>query len=340
MRRFNLTRAFSLALVAIVSLALTGSGRAADVTLRLGLSSFNTHPFNLAAARFKKAVEEMSKGAIEIKIFPNRQLGGVKELTEGVRFGTVDMTINSSSAFADLIPQIDALQLPFLINSYSDFAKLATTPEAEALSAGLASKGAIALAIYEGGQRHFLTVKREVKTIEDFKGLKTRVAPVRLQLDIFRALGTNPTPMAYGEVYTALETGTIDAVETNLSSILNEKYSEIAKHVLMDGHYFFPGLLLVNKAKFDKLKPEYQAMIRKAAKETVAPQIMALDDYDKNAMAELKKKGVQFNNASPELIAQMHKLVQPVYDAYLAKNPSTKAFVEAAKRLQTPTKSN
>jgi tripartite ATP-independent transporter DctP family solute receptor len=340
MRRFNLTRAFGLAFVAIVSLALTGSGRAADVTLRLGLSSFNTHPFNLAAARFKKAVEDMSKGAIEIKIFPNRQLGGVKELTEGVRFGTVDMTINSSSAFADLIPEIDALQLPFLINSYPDFAKLATTPEAEALSAGLASKGAIALAIYEGGQRHFLTVKREVKIIEDFKGLKTRVAPVRLQLDIFRALGTNPTPMAYGEVYTALETGTIDAVETNLSSILNEKYSEIAKHVLMDGHYFFPGLLLANKAKFDKLKPEYQAMIRKAAKETVAPQIMALDDYDKNAMAELKKKGVQFSNASPELIAQMRKLVQPVYDAYLTKNPGTKAFVEAAKRLQTSAKSN
>ena len=109
----------------------------------------------------------MSKGAIEIKIFPNRQLGGVKELTEGVRFGTVDMTINSSSAMADLIPQIDALQLPFLINSYADFAKLAMTPEAEALSPGLACKGAIALAIYEGGQRHFLTVKREVKSIED-----------------------------------------------------------------------------------------------------------------------------------------------------------------------------
>ncbi len=340
MRCFSFTRAYSLAIIAMLSLALTGISHAAEVTLRLGLSSFNTHPYNLGAARFVKTVSEMSKGAIDIKIFPNRQLGGVKELTEGVRFGTVDMTINSSSAMSDLIPQIDALQLPFLVNSYSDFAKLAVTPEAEALSAGLASKGAIALAIFEGGERHFLTVKREVKTIDDFKGLKTRVAPVRIQLDIFRALGTNPTPMAYSEVYTALETGTIDAVETNISSILNEKYSEVAKHVLLDGHYFWPGLLMVNKARFEKLKPEYQAILRKAARETVTPQIMELDEYDKNAMATLKKKGVEFKQASPELLAKMQKLVQPVYDAYLKKHPDTKAFVEAAKRLHTAAKSN
>jgi len=340
MHRFSFLRASSFALVAIVSLAMAGTSHAADLTLRLGLSSFNTHPYNLGAAIFAKKVAEMSKGAIDIKIFPNRQLGGVKELTEGVRFGTVDMTINSSSAMSDLIPQIDALQLPFLVDSYANFAKLAITPEAEALSAGLASKGAIALAIFEGGERHFLTVKREVKTMDDFKGLKTRVAPVRIQLDIFRALGTNPTPMAYSEVYTALETGTIDAVETNISSILNEKYSEVAKIVLLDGHYFWPGLLMMNKAKFDSLKPEYQAIILKAARDTVTPQIKDLDEYDKNAMVELKKKGVVFHEASPKLLAAMQKAVQPVYDAYVKKNPDTKAFIEAAKRLQTPAKSN
>jgi tripartite ATP-independent transporter DctP family solute receptor len=340
MRRRNFMRASGFVLAAAVSLALTGPGQAAEVTLRLGLSSFNTHPYNLAAERYRKKVEELSKGAIAIKVFPNRQLGGVKELTEGVRFGTVDMTINSSSAMADLIPAIDALQLPFLINSYSDLAALATTPEAEALSADLGKKGAIALAIYEGGQRHFATVKHEVKTINDFKGLKTRVAPVRLHLDIWRALGANPTPMGYGEVYTALETGTIDAVETNISSILNEKYSEVTKHVLLDGHYFWPGLLMINKARYDKLKPEYQEILRKAAKETVKPQMLELDEYDRNAMEELKKKGVHFTTASPELLAQMRKAVEPVYEEYLKKFPKMKPFVEAAKRLQSSAKSN
>lgn len=339
MLRFSLLRTTGLALAATLTLALTGPGHAADVTLRLGLSSFNKHPFNLGAERYRKKVAQMSHGAIDIKIFPNRQLGGVKELTEGVRFGTVDMTINSSSAMASLIPGIDALQLPFLINSYSDLAKLAVTPEAAALSAGLAKKGAIALAIYGGGERHFLTVKRVVKSVADFKGLKTRVAPVRLHLDIWRALGTNPTPMAYGEVYTALETGTIDAVETNISSILNEKYYEVAKHVLLDGHYFWPGLLMINKAKFDSLKPEYQAILRKAARDTIKPQIQALDEYDANAMKELEKKGVVFKKASPEMLAQMRKIVEPVIKAYMKKDPSIEPFVKAARRLQTSAKS-
>ena len=340
MRRRQFMRASGLAFAVVVSLALVGTSHAAEVTLRLGLSTFNTHPYNLAAERYRKKVAELSKGAIEIKMFPNRQLGGVKELTEGVRFGTVDMTINSSSAMADLIPAIDALQLPFLIKSYSDLAALATMPEAEALSADLGKKGALALAIYEGGQRHFATVKHEIKTIGDFKGLKTRVAPVRLHLDIWRALNTNPTPMAYGEVYTALETGTIDAVETNISSILNEKYSEVAKHVLLDGHYFWPGLLMVNKARFDKLKPEYQAILRTAARETIKPQMLELDEYDRNAMEELKKKGVHFTKATPELLAQMRKAVEPVYAEYLKKYPKMKPFVEAAKHLQPSAKSN
>jgi TRAP-type transport system periplasmic protein len=339
MRGFAFKRVSGLALAAMLSLGLAGAGHAAEVTLRLGLSSFNKHPFNLAAERYRKKVAELSHGAIEIKVFPNRQLGGVKELTEGVRFGTVDMTINSSSAMADLIPAIDALQLPFLINSYSDLARLAVTPEAEALSAGLAKKGAYALAIYGGGERHFLTIKRVVKSVADFKGLKTRVAPVRLHLDIWRALGANPTPMAYGEVYTALETGTIDAVETNISSILNEKYYEVGKHVLLDGHYFWPGLLMVNKARMDSLKPEYQAILRKAAKDIVKPQIQALDEYDHNAMEVLKKKGVEFRTASPEMLEQMRKAVEPVFAEYVKKDPAIKPFVEAARRMQTSAKS-
>jgi TRAP-type C4-dicarboxylate transport system substrate-binding protein len=117
MRCLGLTRVSALALGAVLLLGSADIGHAAEVTLRLALSSFNKHPFNLAAERYRKKVEELSNGAIEIKIFPNRQLGGVKELTEGVRFGTVDMTINSGSAIASLIPAIDALQLPVLVNS-------------------------------------------------------------------------------------------------------------------------------------------------------------------------------------------------------------------------------
>jgi tripartite ATP-independent transporter DctP family solute receptor len=316
-----------------VAVALS-SAQAQDVTFRMGLGSSKPHPFNTAGELFAAKVDELSNGSMEIEIFPDRQLGDVKELTEGVRFGTVDMTISSSAAMADHIPGINALQLPFLVNGYGEFADLVVTPEGQALYKGLDKSGAVALTIYEGGQRHFLTIDKPVASMDDFKGLKTRVAPVKLHLDIFKALGTNPTPMAYGEVYTGLETHALDAVETNISSIAAEKYSEVAKNVLLTGHYFWPGLLMVNKAKFDSLTPEQQDILRQAALQTVKPQIQALDDYDRDLMGTLEKDaGVKFTEPTPEMRAQMIEAVQPVYDAYMDSDPTIAPFVAKAKEI-------
>ena len=312
-----------------------GVAEAQEVTLRLALSSSKPHPFNTAADLFADKVKELSDGQIAIDIFPDRQLGDVKELTEGVRFGTVDMTINSSSAMADQIPAIEALQLPFLIDSYAHFADAVTTPEAQALYEDLGASGAIALTIYEGGMRHFMTVDKKVATMDDFKGLKTRVAPVRLHLDIWNAVGVNPTPMAYGEVYTALETHTIDAVETNVSSIEAEKYKEVAKEVLLTGHYMWPGLLMMNKAKFDSLTAEQQDILQRAALETVKPQIEALQKFDEDLMAELEKNdGLSFAAMTPELRAELRQAVEPVYSQYVSNHPAIQPFLDAVDRLR------
>jgi tripartite ATP-independent transporter DctP family solute receptor len=323
-----LTRTIAIA-VATIGIGATGMAQAQDVTLRLALSSSKPHPFNTAADLFAAKVDELSAGAIKIDIFPDRQLGDVKELTEGVRFGTVDMTINSSSAMSDQIPAIEALQLPFLIDSYAQFADVVTTPEAQALYADLGDSGAIALTIYEGGMRHFLTVDQKIASMEDFHGLKTRVAPVRLHLDIWNAVGVNPTPMAYGEVYTALETSTIDAVETNISSIEAEKYNEVAKEVLLTGHYMWPGLLMINEAKFDSLTAEQQDILQRAALETVKPQIEALQKFDEELMAKLETEdGLAFTTPSPELKAELRAAVAPVYDKYVGNHPAIQPFLD------------
>ena len=142
---------------------------------------------------------------------------------------------------------------------------MADSPETRAILDTLASHGTVALGLYEGGRRHFLSVKRPVRTAEDFKGLKTRVAPERMFLDIWKAVGANPTPMNYGEVYAALETSTLDAVEINLTSIDSEKYDEIAKQLTLTGHYFWPSLMVINKATFDGLTPAQRGAITAAA---------------------------------------------------------------------------
>jgi TRAP-type transport system periplasmic protein len=199
-----------LALSAFI-LGFGALGAAAEpVTLRLGHAVFEAHPNHDTAVRFKEAVERLSHGEVKVDIYPARQLGDVKELMEGVQLGTIDMTVNSSSALATLEPSVNAFQLPGVIPNYEGFAKLAVSAPARAIMDTLEKHDMIALGLYDGGQRHFLTTGAPVTSMADFKGLKTRVAPVKLFIDVWSALGVNPTPMAYGEVYSALETASLD----------------------------------------------------------------------------------------------------------------------------------
>lgn len=321
----------------IAMTTLIGSAFAQDaVTLRLGHAVFEKHPNHDTAVRFKEAVERISKGSVKVDIFPSRQLGDVKELMEGVEFGTVDMTVNSSSALATVEPSIDAFQLPGVIASYEDFAKVAVSPAAKAIMATLDNQGIVALGLYDGGQRHFLTVKKPVEKMADLQGMKTRVAPVRLFLDVWAAVGVSPTPMAYGEVYPALETGTLDAVEINLTSIESEKYYEIAKNVTLTGHYFWPSFLLINKATLEKLSPEQQAAIRTAADEIVEPQVMAVAALDKKIIEDLKQRGVKVIEPDAEFKRDLSAAMRPVVDNYAASNPLIAAFVKEAESLHKP----
>lgn len=322
-----------ISLTAIATMASVAMAHAADVTLRLGHAVFAQHPNHDTAVRFKEAVERISKGSVKVDIFPSRQLGDVKELMEGVQFGTVDMTVNASSALSTLEPAVDAFQLPGIIQNYEEFAKLAVSPAAKAIMATLDKQGMVALGVYDGGQRHFLSVKKPVEKMADLKGLKTRVAPVRLFLDIWAATGVSPTPMAYGEVYPALETGTLDAVEINLTSIQSEKYYEIAKNVTLTGHYFWPSFLLINKDKLEGLTPEQQAAIRQAADETVEPQVMAVAALDKKLVQDFKTRGVKVIEPDAKFKQDLAMAVKPIVDQYAAKSPLIADFVKAATAL-------
>lgn len=320
-------------LSAVLALGLgftLATSHAADVTFKLGHGVFETHPYHDAAVRFKEAVEKASKGSIKIQIYPARQLGDVKELMEGVQLGTVDMTMNPTSAMATSVPAMDAFQLPGVIKDYRHFVKMAKSPQARIILDTLKPKGIIALGLYDGGQRHFLSTKKLVTKMEDFKGLKTRVAPARLFLDTWKAIGTNPTPMAYGEIYSALETGTLDAVEINLTSIESEKMYEVAKNVTLTGHYFFPAALYMNKAKFDALTPEQQQIMRTAANDIIEPQVMAIDALDKKLVTAFKAKGLKVVEADAKLEQGIKAAVKPVVDSYKEKDPYVAAFIKAA----------
>lgn len=312
---------------------LTQAAFAEPVVLRLGHPVFEFHPIHDTAMRFKEAVERISDGDVTVDIYPARQLGDVKELAEGVQFGIVDMTVNSTSAYATLEPSVDAFQLPGVIPDYAGFVTMAKSPEARAIMDRLENHNMVALGVYDGGQRHFMTIGKPVESLAAMKGLKTRVAPNRMFLDAWSATGVNPTPMAYGEVYSALETGTLDAVEINLTSIESEKYYEVGKGVTLTGHYFWPGFLLINKAKFDSLTPEQQAAMRQAADEIVEPQVMAVKDLDAKVLTHLDELQIPVVTPSPAFRTELNAAFAPVVQKYEAADPLIAAFTAKARTL-------
>lgn len=323
----------TVGLAALLGMTTATAAWAEPVTLRLGHAVFEAHPIHDSAVRFKEAVERISEGDVSVEIFPSRQLGDVKELMEGVQFGTVDMTVNSASALAALEPSINAFQLPGVIPDYAGFAALAVSQPTQDILATLEKHGMIGLGLYEGGQRHFMTVDEPAESLEDMSGLKTRVPPERVFLDVWQAVGVAPTPMAYGEVYSALETGTLDAVEINLTSIESEKFFEVAGGVTLTGHYFWPSLMLINKGKFDSLTEEQRQAIRAAAAEIVEQQVMAVAELDEKVKAHLAELDIPVIEPSEEFAAAFSEAVSPVVTSYTESNPLIAAFVEEANGL-------
>lgn len=322
----GLLRAILAAAVMAIGLPAT----AAEYTLKFGHAASSTHLFQDGLEMFAEAVAEKTDGRVEIQVFGDRQLGDDKQLLEGAQLGTIDGALVSSPTFPLAVgaKAFDALQLPFLFSSYEQVGNALTSPAAQKLLDSLADKNLKGLGFYEAGLRHFLSRDKQVKTVADFEGLKTRIVPIPLHKQTWEAVGTNPIGMAYGEVYSGLETGTIDAVEINLSSIQSESLYQNAKYVTLTGHYFWPGVLVMSSAKFDALPEDIRQAIVEAAKETIKPQYQLAAEQEEKSAAFLKEQGVTIGEL--EDLDAMRQRMQPVLDAWADQDPLIREFIDLA----------
>jgi C4-dicarboxylate-binding protein DctP len=226
----------------------------------------------------------------------------------------------------------EALQMPFLISSYDSLAKVLSSDAAMKLMDELSSASLKGISLFEGGQRNFLSAKGPVRTVEDLKGVKTRVMNMPLFLSIWRAAGAAPVGMDYGEVYTSLQTKVIDAVEINVSSLESERFWEPAKHFTYTGHYFFTGAIVYSKTKFDALPADIQKIMVDAGRAIIVPQVMQTKAEEQVVADKLKSMGVNFYQFGE--IAKMRELMKPVIDDKMTKDPAIKAFVEAVRKIE------
>ncbi|HHV79543.1 MAG TPA: TRAP transporter substrate-binding protein [Firmicutes bacterium] len=303
-----------------------------QITLRLGHAAQTSHPFHIATQKFVELVAQKSNGKIKIEVFPARQLGDDGELLEQVMKGTLDMGVISSSTFSKYTPLLDTLQLPFLLSTYDKEYKAITSNEAKELLKGLESLKIKGLAIYEGGIRHFANNVRPITKPEDLKGLKLRVVPSNLIRNSVQALGANPNPMAYGEVYSALQTKVIDGEEINLTSIYSEKHYEVLKYVTLIGLWPFPAANVMNLDKFNSLSKEDQKILEDSAWESIEYAIKELTNLEKTATKAIQDNKVQVNEVKD--LAPFQAKVTSIWDEYAAKDPAIKKFVDMAKTLK------
>ncbi|MEN5081652.1 TRAP transporter substrate-binding protein [Bosea sp. TWI1241] len=246
-----------------------------------------------AALLMAEKVKEQTQGRYEIQVFANGALGSDSQTIGAVRGGSLDICLTGNPFFTGLAPKLNVLDLPFLFQSRKHAAVVMDGPIGEGLRKELEGSNLKALATWEIGWRNLTNNRRPVKTAADMRGLKIRTTPNPAHVQAFRLLGAVPTPMAFTELFTALETGTVDGQENPVTLILNAKFFEIQKHLSLTRHAFTTGPVVMNKAKFDAMPADTQKILLQVAVECAGVQRQMNEDTEGSSLAELKKAGMQ-----------------------------------------------
>jgi len=277
------------------------------------------HPSYLASKRFEEIVEAKLPGKYDVQVYANAQLGDDVRATEGVRMGTLEMVATSASPLTGLVPELNVFDLPFIVTSYKAADAIYDGPVGAKIAALLEPKGLKLLAYYENGFRQLTNSVREIKTPEDVKGLKIRTMQNPIHLEAFRALGANPTPMPFSEVFTAMQQKTIDGQENPIPTIYLSKFYEVQKYTSLTGHVYGPHLLLINKALFDSFPADDQKIILQAAQDSAKYDREILRKMATEQIAELRKVGMIVTELSAEQLKAFQKATASVYASWEPK---------------------
>lgn len=256
-----------LRLVFLAALVFTAHARAASMTIKVAHAQSITEPAHIAWELFKKIVEEKSNGDIEVSIFPAAQLGDDREITEAVQLGNIDCATPSSPAVAPFAPEFYVLDTFFLFDSIDHVYKVLDGPAGKALDDAIASKNFKVIGYWDTGFRHITNSKRPIRKPADLAGIKIRVMENPLHMAAWKALGANPTPMAYSEVFTALQQGTIDGQENPWIQIQRSKLYEVQKYISKTGHIYTSRPAIMTRETYDALTDAQREIIDYAALE-------------------------------------------------------------------------
>lgn len=282
----------ALALLTGVVATLPAVPALAQEVMKMNISIAQNSHYGVAIDTFAKEVEARTNGRYKIQNFYAGALGAERESIEGVQLGTLDLTMTSTGPVPNFVPEVAILDIPFLFRDYGHARSTLDGPIGQELLLKFQPKGLVALAWGENGFRHMTNNKRPVNLPDDLKGLKMRTMENPIHIQAYKQFGILPTPMAFTEVFTALQQGTVDGQENPLSVISAGKLGQVQKHVSLTGHVYSPALILMSKAKWDKLSAADKEAFTAAAKEAVKANRARIDEDERKVVTELRGQGV------------------------------------------------
>ncbi|MEB3101810.1 TRAP transporter substrate-binding protein [Ferviditalea candida] len=289
----------------------------AQYVFKLGHLQTTDHPYQKGAEKFKQIVEEKSGGRIQIDIFPSSQLGNARDEIEGLQLGTIQFHVGSVAPVANFAPKLNVLSLPYLFRDKNHALKVLDGDIGKELSADLESKGIVNLAYWENGWRHMTNNVRPIKSAADVKGLKIRVLESPVYVSFVKALGATPTPIPFGELYSAMEQKVVDGQENPLAQITQNKFNEVQKYMTLTAHTYDAAVFLVSKSALDKLPADLQKIVKDAAVEAGNYERQLNAQLDEGFMKKLKSAGMVIEE-KPDLDS-FRKAVEPVYKEFEGK---------------------
>lgn len=296
----------------------------------LAHSLTSDHPVHLGMEVFAEKVKENSAGKLEVKIFPNGQLGSEREVLELLQIGSIAIAKVNAAVMSNFAPEFKVLGVPYLFRDKAHVFKVLEGEIGEKMLDGGSDYLLKGLCFYDGGSRSFYTKNKQIKTPEDLKGMKIRVMNHQMSVDMVNAMGGSATPMAWGELYTALQQGVVDGAENNPPSLVTSRHYDVCKYYTLDEHSSLPDVMLMGTKHWNKLNEEEQAWIKQAAQYSAVKQKEFWEEHVVKSFKILSESGVEVFRPDKSLFADKSKKVLEE----LVKDPDMKELVEKIKAVR------
>jgi tripartite ATP-independent transporter DctP family solute receptor len=267
----------------------------------------------LGGLKFKELLEARTNGRVTVEVFPNSQLGNERDMIEGLQIGTLEMTMVSTAPLAGFTSDFLVFDLPFIFADTETARGCVDSEIGLNMLKNLEGQGVIGLLYFENGFRNVTNSKQPIQAPRDLAGMKIRTMENPIHMDSFRAMGADPTPMAFGELFQALQQRTIDAQENPLAIVDTSKFYEVQKYLSITQHFYAPTPVLISKKYFESLPADIQQALKDCLKESQAYERQLLDDMNSKLLTELKTRGMEINEVNKQPFIDA---VQSVYAKY------------------------